>query len=73
MARETKMGRSERAMQPKFILFITTADTDILTAESALSGLPEGFPRVAAVNPASLPSDSDSEPGATEQGNNGVR
>ena len=46
-------------MQKKSILFITTADTDILTAERALSGLPEGFPRVAAFNPASVQNDED--------------
>ena len=48
-----------RPMQEKSILFVTTADTDILTAERALSGLPEGFPRVAAFNPASAPADPD--------------
>ncbi len=46
-------------MREKSILFVTTADTDILTAERALSGLPEGFPRVAAFNPASAPADPD--------------
>ena len=44
-------------MQQKSILFVTTADTDILTADRALSALPAGFPRVAAVNPSSLPRD----------------
>ena len=44
-------------MQQKSILFVTTADTDILTADRALSTLPEGFPRVVAVNPASLESE----------------
>ncbi len=38
-------------MQQKSILFITTADTDILTADRALAAMPAGFPRVAAVNP----------------------
>ncbi len=38
-------------MQQKSILFITTADTDILTADRALSALPSGFRQVAAVNP----------------------
>ena len=52
-------------MQQKSILFITTADTDILTAERALSTLPEGFPQVAAFNPASASTDSDQvEPGS---------
>ena len=44
-------------MQQKSILFVTTADTDILTADRALAALPEGFPRVIAVNPASLESE----------------
>ena len=42
-------------MRPKSILLITTADTDILTAERALPGLPDGAPPVVAVNPTSLP------------------
>ena len=46
-----------QTMQQKSILFVTTADTDILTADRALSTLPEGFPRVVAVNPASLESE----------------
>ena len=41
-------------MQQKSILFITTADTDILTAYRALGGLPESCPPVNAVNPVSL-------------------
>ncbi len=44
-------------MPQKSILFVTTADTDILTADRALTALPEGFPRVVAVNPATLESD----------------
>ena len=36
------------------IVFITTADTDILTVSYALPGLPEGFPQVRATNPAYL-------------------
>ena len=44
--------------QQKSILFVTTADTDILTADRALSEMPEGFPPVIAVNPvASEPED----------------
>ena len=42
-------------MQQNSILFITTADTDILTADRALSALPAGFPRVDAVNPSAQP------------------
>ena len=37
------------------ILFVTTADTDLLTADRALEGLPEDFPEVRAFNPANLP------------------
>ena len=40
------------------ILFVTTADTDLLTADRALEGLPEDFPEVKAFNPANLPADS---------------
>ena len=36
------------------IVFITTADTDVLTASYALPGLPEGFPEVRPSNPVSL-------------------
>ena len=36
------------------ILLITTADTDMLTAERALSSLPHDFPQVVALNPASI-------------------
>ena len=46
-------------MRPKSILLITTADTDILTAERARPGLPGGCPPVVAVNPASLPAGDD--------------
>ena len=54
-------------MQQKSILFITTADTDILTADRALASLPAGSPRVVAVNPSALPMNvSDRDP-------NGVR
>jgi len=41
-------------MQRKTILFVTTADTDILTADRALSALPEDFPQVVAFNPVTL-------------------
>ena len=34
------------------ILFVTTADTDLLTADRALEGLPADFPEVKAFNPA---------------------
>ena len=46
-------------MQQKSILFITTADTDILTADRALGGLPAGFTPVNAVNPVSLDRDAE--------------
>ena len=45
-------------MQQKSILFITTADTDILTADRAVSLLPAGFPRVVGLNPSALRSES---------------
>ena len=48
-------------MQQKSILFVTTADTDILTADRALSSLPQGFPTVNAVNPVSLGRESDDD------------
>ena len=35
----------------KNILFVSTADTDILAADRALAGLPKGFARVTAYNP----------------------
>ena len=41
-------------LQRRSILFVTTADTDILTAERALSGLPDEFPQVVAFNPVNL-------------------
>ena len=45
-------------MQQKSILFVTTADTDILTADRALAGLPGGFPDVVAVNPSTRSADA---------------
>ena len=39
------------------ILFVTTADTDLLTADRALEGLPGDFPEVRAFNPANLSDD----------------
>ncbi|MEK7878531.1 MAG: cobaltochelatase subunit CobN, partial [candidate division NC10 bacterium] len=38
----------------KHLLFVTTADTDLLTADHALAGLPQDFPKVLAYNPAAL-------------------
>ncbi|MEK7814709.1 MAG: cobaltochelatase subunit CobN, partial [Chloroflexota bacterium] len=46
--------KARTAAGRKTIVFVTTADTDILTADRALAGLPKGFPRVRAYNPASL-------------------
>ena len=46
-------------MQQKSILFVTTADTDILTADRALAAMPAGFPRVAAVNPSAVSRDEE--------------
>ena len=48
-------------MQQKSILFVTTADTDILTADRALAGLPDGFPSVAAVNPSARDAEGESD------------
>ncbi|CAI8000055.1 Uncharacterized protein MJ0908 [Geodia barretti] len=39
------------------VVFVTTADTDILTADRALSGLPEGIPQVRAYHPVALETD----------------
>ena len=38
----------------KLVVFVTTADTDILTADRALAGLPEGGPQVRAYHPMGL-------------------
>ena len=56
MTTEQEIGR-------KHILLVTTADTDILTAERAMSGIAaEGFPQVRAYNPVALEtSDSHEE------------
>ena len=39
---------------PKPVVFVTTADTDILTADRAMAGLPESSPRVRAYHPMAL-------------------
>ena len=41
----------------KSVVFVTTADTDILTADRALTGLPDGSPSVRAYHPVALDSD----------------
>ena len=41
-------------MPGNLIVFITTADTDLLTASHAQTGLPEGFPEVRTANPVSM-------------------
>ncbi len=43
------------------VVFVTTADTDILTADRALSGMPEGGPQVRAYHPAALNSEDARE------------
>jgi cobaltochelatase CobN len=43
------------------ILFVTTADTDLLTADRALEGLPADFPEVKAFNPANLSGDGEQQ------------
>lgn len=46
--------RTDTTTQRKTVLFVTTADTDILTAERALSGMPDDYPHVSAFNPVAL-------------------
>ena len=41
----------------KTLVLVTTADTDILTADRALAGLPREFPQVRAFNPVALESE----------------
>ena len=41
----------------KSVVFVTTADTDILTADRALAGLPVGGPQVRAYHPMALDTD----------------
>ena len=43
------------------ILFVTTADTDLLTADRAIEGLPADFPEVKAFNPANLSEDGEQQ------------
>ncbi len=43
------------------ILFVTTADTDILAADRALAGMPKGFAREAAYNPVFISSQESRE------------
>ena len=43
------------------ILFVTTADTDLLTADRALEGLSVDFPEVKAFNPANLPGSGEQQ------------
>ena len=53
-------------MQQRSILFITTADTDILTADRAVSSLPPGFPPVVALNPSALGKNSGEDAGGRQ-------
>ena len=48
-------------MTERTILIFSTADTDLLTLSHALSRLPDGFPRVRAVNPAALLSPEEAD------------
>ena len=48
------------------IVFVTTADTEILALSKVARDLPEGFPTLKAVNPTRLP--SDLEPAALVAG-----
>src|SRR5436305_5196889 len=50
---------SEHTHTQPAILFLSLADTDLLTLHSAVSHLPPDFPEVRAANPASLQSESD--------------
>ncbi|NQW22110.1 MAG: cobaltochelatase subunit CobN [SAR202 cluster bacterium] len=43
------------------ILFVTTADTDLLTADRAVESLPDDFPEVKAYNPANLSGDAEQQ------------
>ena len=53
----TSMPETERPENSrKTLVLVTTADTDILTADRALSGLPDDFPQVRAYNPVGLDS-----------------
>jgi len=45
------------------ILFVTTADTDLLTADRAVEALPANFSELKAFNPANLDGNSDTEGG----------
>ena len=42
------------AFKPSTLLFVTTADTEILAAAKASERLPEGFPKISCANPATL-------------------
>ena len=52
------------------ILFVTTADTDLLAADRALEAMPADFPEAKAFNPANM-SSSSSIRIASEDGNSG--
>ena len=45
---------TQAAIGSKPVVFVTTADTDILTADRALAGLPQGGPQVQAYHPMGL-------------------
>ncbi len=49
------------------ILFVTTADTDLLTADRALEVLPEDFPEIKAYNPANLSKAGPSDGGGQQE------
>ena len=52
------------------ILFVTTADTDLLAADRALEAMPADFPEAKAFNPANMSSSSPIR-NASEDGNSG--
>ena len=47
-------ARAEGAEEAGRLLFLTTADTEILAAARAAERLPEGFPEIRCANPAAL-------------------
>tara|TARA_B110000196_G_C20513068_1_gene372118 strand:- start:50 stop:298 length:249 start_codon:yes stop_codon:yes gene_type:complete len=51
------------------ILFVTTADTDLLAADRALEAMPADFPEAKAFNPVNMSSSSIRN--ASEDGNSG--
>ena len=53
------------------ILFVTTADTDLLAADRALEAMPADFPEAKAFNPANMFSSSPIRNASEDDGNSG--